>query len=178
MSDDVPPRDYRHVVEFPEAVTLRPIGVVRSIFTERHGTPRQAGLSGNRGAAADAPGRVELDPDQIPPEALQDLDGFDFIWLVTYLHLNTDRWAARVRPPRGGGRRGVFSTRAPHRPNNLGLSAVRLVSVEGLTLHLAGVDLIDGTPVLDIKPYVHFADAFPDARAGWVDAMGGRPGVG
>jgi tRNA-Thr(GGU) m(6)t(6)A37 methyltransferase TsaA len=83
-----------------------------------------------------------------------------------------------VQPPRGPkGKRGVLATRSPHRPNAIGLSAVELVAVEGRTLHLRGVDLLDGTPVLDVKPYVPYADAFPGARAGWIDAVDAATGA-
>jgi len=169
---DRDPRDYTGVVPFPEQITLRPIGVVRSTYTERYGTPRQAGLDGPGG---DAPARLELDPAVIDAAALNDLDGFDRVWVLAWLHLNRPEWPTRVRPPRGGPRRGLFSTRAPHRPNPIGLSAPRLLRVDGHTVHVAGLDLIDGTPLLDLKPYVPFADAFPDAAAGWVDEMGGAP---
>ena len=84
-------------------------------------------------------------------------------------------WRPKVLPPRSAGRRrGVFSTRSPHRPNPIGLSVVRLDEVRGLTLHVRDVDMIDGTPVLDLKPYVPYADAFPDARTGWLEPLAGR----
>ncbi|MCB9792318.1 MAG: tRNA (N6-threonylcarbamoyladenosine(37)-N6)-methyltransferase TrmO [Alphaproteobacteria bacterium] len=165
-----PPRDHREAAPFPDTLTLQPIGRVVSPYTERHGTPRQPGQAG-------ALGEVHLDPERIPLEALQDLAGMERIWLITWLHLNGPGWPARVRPPRGGPKRGLLATRAPHRPNPLGLSAVRLLGVEGHVLKVDGLDLIDGTPVLDIKPYVAFADAFPEASAGWVDALGGAPEV-
>ena len=82
-----------------------------------------------------------------------------------------------MRPPRGGGKRGVLATRSPHRPNPIGLSAVELVAVESGALRVRGVDLLDGTPILDIKPYVPYADAFPDSAAGWIDALDARTGV-
>jgi tRNA-Thr(GGU) m(6)t(6)A37 methyltransferase TsaA len=116
------------------------------------------------------PGQVELFLDQIPEKALRDIDGFDRIWLLTYLHLNP-KWGPLVRPPRGGVRRGVLATRSPHHPNAIGLSCVVLDRVEGGVLHVRGLDLIDGTRVLDIKPYVAYCDAFPDSAAGWVDAL-------
>ena len=169
----VPPplRDYTDAADFPESVALRPIGVVRSPHTERHGTPRQPGLKGRGRPHADEPSRIELFEDVVPAAAMADLAGFDRIWLITLLHLNGPGWPARVRPPRGRAKRGLFATRAPHRPNPLGLSAVKLVGVEGTTLHVLGVDLIDGTPVLDVKPYVPYADAFPEAAAGWIDGL-------
>lgn len=163
-----PPRDHREAAPFPDQLTLQPIGRVRSPYTERHGTPRQAGQAG-------APGQIELDPQRVPVEALQDLQGIERIWVITWLHLNGPGWPKRVRPPRGGPKRGLLATRAPHRPNPIGLSLVRVLSVDGLTLEVDGLDLIDGTPVLDIKPYLPFADAFPNSAAGWVDEMGGAP---
>ena len=85
-------------------------------------------------------------------------------------------WTAQVKPPRGGGKRGVLATRSPHRPNAIGLSSVELVAVEADGLRVRGVDLLDGTPVLDIKPYVPYADAFPAAAAGWIDALDAAQG--
>ena len=169
MTDPRDHRDYTASVDFPTEITLRPIGVVRSGFRQRHGTPRQPGLG------EDAPGRLILDPERVPVGALQDLAGFERLWVLAWLHLNGAAFPARVRPPRGGPKRGLLATRAPHRPNPIALSAVRLVSVDGHTLHVVDHDLLDGTPILDIKPYVPFCDAFPDARAGWVDEMGGAP---
>ena len=119
-----------------------------------------------------------MSPERVPIAALSDLDGFDRIWVISWFHLNGAGWPSRVRPPRGGPKRGLLATRAPHRPNPLGLSVLRLLGVEGHTLQVDGLDLIDGTPVLDIKPYLHFADAFPDASAGWVDELGGAPREG
>ncbi len=178
MKTELPPRDYHAQVPFPDRVECVPIGVVRSVFTERNGTPRQAGLPDVRGRDGNSPGRVELFPDLVPRTALQDLAGFDRVWLITWLHLNRPGFRPMVRPPRGGQRRGVLATRSPHRPNPIGLSAVRLDRVEGHTLHLIGLDLIDGTPVLDVKPYVVYCDAFPEASSGWVDEMGGKPEIG
>ena len=148
-----PAKDYRDAASIPQEVALRPIGVVRSPFTERFNTPRQGSLQSDPTQS-----RVVFDKRLVQPEALADL-----------------ALKPRVTPPRGGPPRSIYATRAPHRVNPIGLSAVRLLGVEGLTLYVAEVDLIDGTPVLDVKPYVPYADAFPDARAGWVDAQGGRP---
>ncbi len=113
-------------------------------------------------------GTIELFPGRDFEHALEGLEGWDFIWVVFWFHLNTD-WRPKVLPPRSTKRRGVFSTRSPHRPNPLGLSVLRLERVEGLVLHVANVDLIDGTPVLDIKPYVPYADALPEAKTGWLE---------
>jgi len=141
-----------------------PIGFVRSPHRERIDAPHQANLEGAGEAV------LELDPG-LPAEVLQDLEGFERIWLVFVFH-RSEGWAPRVHPPRGPRvKRGLFATRSPHRPNPIGLSAVELAGIEGRTLRLRGVDLLDGTPVLDIKPYVPYADAFPDSRAGWIDAV-------
>jgi len=146
---------------------VRPIGFVRSPFAEKVDAPRQAVV------ADDALGRIEVLPEH--EHALEDLAGFDRVWVVSWF----DRAArpegggpgpSKVLPPRSDVRRGVFATRSPHRPNPIGLSAVRLERVEGLVVHVRGLDLVDGTPVLDLKPYLPYADAFPDARAGWLEA--------
>lgn len=166
----IPPKDYIDAVPFPDAVELQPIGIVRSPYRERHGTPRQPVVTaGVPGGAAE--GIIELFEGVVPARALQGLEGFDYVWVIAHLHLNKN-WNPTVVPPRGPRvRRGVLSTRAPHRPNQIGLSALRLVSVEGHRLHVQGIDLLDETPVLDIKPYVPYADAFPDARSGWLDTL-------
>jgi tRNA-Thr(GGU) m(6)t(6)A37 methyltransferase TsaA len=119
-------------------------------------------------AAEGAKGTIELFPGRDFEHALEDLDGWDFIWVVFWFHLNTG-WRPKVLPPRSSQRRGVFSTRSPHRPNPLGLSVLKLERVEGLILHVANLDLVDGTPVLDIKPYVPYADALPEAKTGWLE---------
>jgi tRNA (adenine37-N6)-methyltransferase len=107
----------------------------------------------------------------VPREALHDLEGVERIWVIAHLHLNTG-WSAKVIPPRGPRKkRGLFATRSPHRPNAIGLSAVRLLRVDRFTLHVEEIDLLDGTPILDVKPYVPYADAFPGARAGWIDEI-------
>jgi tRNA-Thr(GGU) m(6)t(6)A37 methyltransferase TsaA len=142
------------------------IGWVSSPYQRRFGTPQQASaVDSNRDAV------LELDPQRIPAEALRDLVGVERIWVLAYLH-RSGTWGATVRPPRGARvRRGLFATRSPDRPNPIGLSAVELLRVEGTSLHVRGVDLLDGTPILDIKPYVPYADAFPDSRAGWIDEI-------
>jgi tRNA (adenine37-N6)-methyltransferase len=157
------------VFDTPFSVT--PIGVVRSPYAVRHGTPQQAALDDPEADAALPDARIELFPERIVREALDDLEGMERIWVIAFLHL-CQGYAPKVKPPRGAPvKRGVFSTRSPHRPNPLGLSAVRLIGVEGHVLHVRGIDLLDGTPVLDIKPYVPYADAFPDARAGWIETI-------
>lgn len=146
--------------------SVEPIGWVRSPYQERFGTPQQAAAVGSEAEAV-----LELDPARVPPEALADLVGIDKIWVITYLHL-VDGWRPRVMPPRGPRqKRGVLATRSPHRPNPIGLSAVTLVAVEGCRLRVRGVDILDGTPILDVKPYLPYADAFPEAKAGWIDEI-------
>lgn len=150
------------------SLTLTPIGWVRSPYKERFGTPRQATVANEEVVEA----RISLDPRRIPREALRDLDGFERIWVLGWFHLNPG-WRPTVVPTRGPKvRRGVFATRSPHRPCPLALSALELVRVEGHDVVVRGIDLLDGTPVFDIKPYLPYADAFPDSRAGWVDAIG------
>jgi len=170
-----PPQDHVSLVEIPDRIELIPIGQVRSPYKERHGTPRQATVTqGARGDAA-LEGIIELFPEMIGPESLAGLEGFDYVWVTSWLHLNRD-WNPTVIPPRGPKvRRGVFATRAPHRPNQLGLSALRVERIEGVQIFVRGLDLLDKTPVLDIKPYVPYADAFPQARAGWIDELDEPP---
>jgi tRNA-Thr(GGU) m(6)t(6)A37 methyltransferase TsaA len=144
------------------------IGVIHSCFKEKFGIPRQPGL------VPEAKATLELLPPYDRPEAVAELAGFSHVWIVFVFHqaLRT-QWRPTVRPPRLGGNKriGVFASRAPYRPNPIGLS---LVALEGLDtaggkclLQLGGVDLLDGTPVLDIKPYLPYAEAIPEARAGY-----------
>ncbi|MCO4746242.1 MAG: tRNA (N6-threonylcarbamoyladenosine(37)-N6)-methyltransferase TrmO [Proteobacteria bacterium] len=150
-------------------MTARVIAVVHSPWTERHGTPRQPLRAlGMESGIVD--GTVELKRD-IAIEFLQDLESFSHIWLLPWFHLNNPRRRPLVTPPRGGPKRGVLSTRAPHRPNPLGLSVVRLLKVEGRVLHVRGLDLLNGTPILDIKPYISDYDALPEASRGWLEDM-------
>lgn len=117
---------------------------------------------------------LELLPNQNFEMALRDLAGFSRIWLVWWFHRNTT-WRPLVLPPRGPAqRRGVFATRSPHRPNPIGLTAVRLLGIEGRRMILGPCDLVDRTPILDIKPYIPAYDAFPEAQAGWHDAVDSR----
>jgi tRNA-Thr(GGU) m(6)t(6)A37 methyltransferase TsaA len=143
---------------------LRPIAVLRTPFAEKFGVPRQSGL------VPAAEGRVEFLPEFAAPEFVRGLEDFSHVWLITGFHLNPP-WdgAATVRPPRLGGneRVGVFASRSPARPNGLGLSLVALVAVEPCALRVAGVDAVDGTPVYDVKPYLPWCEARPDARSDW-----------
>lgn len=145
-----------------------PIGIVRSCFREKFGIPRQSGL------APAARATLELLPPYNRPAAVRGLEDFSHVWLVFAFHgVPAGRWQPTVRPPRLGGNRrvGVFATRSPFRPNPIGLSAVRLerIAIDGerVVLHLAGVDFLDGTPVLDIKPYLPYADRIPAAIGGF-----------
>lgn len=149
---------------FP-SLTLQPIGTLRT----RQQVKFQAGHQPE--TAAEACNELELLAGCGYEQALQDLAGMDRVWLLWWFHRN-DNWRPLVLPPRGDAqRRGVFATRSPHRPNPLGLTCVPLLRVEGRRLLLGPCDLIDGTPVFDVKPYVAAYDAFPAARAGWIDTM-------
>ena len=169
MKGAKPPKDYTDVVATPEFVQVRTIAVVHSPWTERHGTPRQPLRAlGMESGIVD--GTIELIRG-LPVEFLQDLESFSHIWLLPWFHLNGHRKKPLVLPPRGGPKRGVLATRAPHRPNPLGLSVVRLLRVEGRILHVRGLDLINGTPILDIKPYIPDYDAIEGATRGWLEEM-------
>jgi len=159
----------------PPTFTYRPIGLVRTPYARRIDAPHQSTVVDGTETGTPAGARLELDA-ALPETVLRDLAGFERIWLIFAFHLS-EGWAPLVQPPRGPkGKRGVLATRSPHRPNAIGLSAVELVAIEGRTLHLRGVDLLDGTPVLDLKPYVPYADAFPGSRAGWIDAVDAATG--
>lgn len=114
---------------------------------------------------------IRLEPGHQFEMALQDLAGFDRIWLIWWFHRNST-WRPRTLPPRGPAhRRGVFATRAPHRPNPIGLTCVSLLEVNGLELTVGPLDLVDGTPILDIKPYLTTVDCFPGSSLGWLDEV-------
>lgn len=154
-----------------DAVSFTPIGVVKSPFVDKVSAPRQAV------AAADVRGTIELFPGRDFEHALSDLEGWDRLWVIFCFHLNEPGgWRPKVLPPRSTTKRGVFATRSPHRPNPIGMSVVRLESIDGLVLHVRDLDIVDGSPVLDIKPYVPYADAFPDARTGWLEPLAAAPG--
>lgn len=154
--------------------TYRPIGFLRSPYARRIDAPHQSTVVEGTESGDFALATLEL-ADWLDGKVIQDLAGFDRLWLIFSFHLS-EGWKSCVKPPRGGPKRGVLATRSPHRPNSIGLSAVELVKIDGRTLHLRGVDLLDGTPVLDIKPYVPYADAFPDSRAGWIDELDAKLG--
>ena len=154
--------------------TIRPIAHIRSDFREKFGIPRQAGVVEELTAA------VVFEPEYRSPDALRGLEGFSHIWLIWQFSENADKpWSPTVRPPRLGGNRrvGVFATRSPFRPNALGLSCVRLTGLEtrpglGTVLLVAGADLMDGTPIYDIKPYLPYADCHPEALSGFAPDPG------
>lgn len=148
----------------PQSLTLDPIGYLRSPLATKVEAARQPR------AAAGSAAQIELLPGRNFEHALDDLDQWELIWVVFWFHLNPG-WRPKVLPPRStSGRKGVFSTRSPHRPNPIGLSVVRLERVDGLILHIRDSDLLDGTPILDIKPYVAYTDAHPSAGSGWLES--------
>ncbi len=143
-------------------IKIEPIGHVIAPFKERYETPHQGVL------ADDSTSVIRLNPGMNFDQALKDLEGFGMIWVIYLFHLN-DSWKPVVTPPRNEGKKvGVFATRSPHRPNNIGLSCVKLVKVEGLNVTISNSDILDGSPVLDIKPYIPYSDSFPDVPTGWV----------
>lgn len=145
-----------------KTLTLTPIGYIRTGKTMKFDAPHQPDHSKTEESV------VELIPGQGFEYALRDLESFSHIWLVWWFDRNST-WRPMVRPPRGNSRRrGVFSTRSPHRPNPIGMTAVRLLGISGLTLKIGSHDLVDGTPIFDIKPYLITADLFPEASLGWL----------
>lgn len=156
------------------AFITHPIAHVRSPYAHRIDAPHQPTVVEGTETGAVAEAVIEFVAG-FPETAYRDLAGFDRLWLV-FVFDRSEGWKAEVRPPRGGGKRSVLATRSPHRPNAIGLSCVELVAIEGHGLRVRGVDLLDGTPILDIKPYVPYADAFPEARAGWIDALDASTG--
>ena len=152
------------------SLQMEPIGVVETCYSEKFGVPRQPGL------VPQAWGRVVFDEAYRGEAFLRGIEGFSHLWLIFQFHqAQAKKGRGTVRPPRLGGneRRGVFATRAPYRPNGIGLSVVELVKVDsshpkGPVLQVRGVDLVDGTPILDVKPYVPFCDSVEGARGGFV----------
>lgn len=159
-----------------EKYTIEPIAHIRTDFKDKFGIPRQSGR------VDELCGTVVFEPKYRNPDALREIENFSHLWLIfqfskAALENSDGKWSPTVRPPRLGGNRkvGVFASRSPFRPNSLGLSCVRLVSVRqtehhGAVLDVAGVDLLDGTPIIDIKPYLPFADCRPDAIGGYASA--------
>jgi len=145
-----------------EEIIITPIGYVRSEQVYRYETPRQGVLaSGNISV-------IELLPNKNFEQALKNLNGFDRIWVLYNFHLNQN-WKPLVTPPRHTREKvGVFATRAPYRPNQIGMSCVKLEKVKGLKVFISESDILDGSPVIDIKPYLPYSDSFPGAATGWV----------
>ncbi len=154
--------------------SIQAIARIRSDFPTKFGIPRQSGL------VEDLRSTVVFEPEYRNPDALRGIEEFSHLWLIwQFSQAVRQGWSPTVRPPRLGGntRMGVFATRSPFRPNNLGLSCVRLLGVEhtreyGSVLHVGGADLMDGTPIFDIKPYIPYADAHPEAAGGFTDTAG------
>lgn len=154
-----------------ENVTIQVIARMHSDFATKFGIPRQSGLVGQLRST------IVFEPEFRNPDALRGIEDFSHLWIIwQFSEAVRQGWSPTVRPPRLGGntRLGVFATRSPFRPNNLGLSSVRLLGVEhtqtyGTVLHVGGADLMDGTPIFDIKPYIPYGDSHPDATGGFTD---------
>ena len=152
---------------------IRPVAFIRTEFPEKFGIPRQSGL------AERLSGKIIFEKEFRNPDAFRGLSDFSHLWLIWEFSANRhSEWQPTVRPPRLGGNAhmGVFATRSPYRPNPLGLSCVELESIdfddpEGPVLYVRGADLMDGTPIYDIKPYIRYADSHPDAVCGYVDEL-------
>ncbi len=150
---------------------MKEIGHIKSAFSEKFGIPRQSGL------VKELKAQIIFEPEFSDYNAFKGLEGFSHIWLIwEFSQSIREKWSPTVRPPRLGGNKymGVFATRSPFRPNPIGLSCVKLERIEknkdhGVILHIAGADLLDGTPIFDIKPYIPYADSYPDALGGFTD---------
>lgn len=159
-----------------DTLTMKVIAHVRNDFPTKFGLPRQSGL------ARDLQSVIVFEPEYRAAEALRGLEGFSHLWLVWAFHqAQRDTWSPTVRPPRLGGntRMGVFATRSPYRPNPIGLTCVALREIrvtphEGTVLVVTGADMMDGTPILDIKPYLPYADSYPEARGGFAQEKQGH----
>lgn len=156
-----------------ETRTIEPIAHIETDLPTKFGLPRQSGL------VEDLTARIVFAPKYRDPVAFRGLEGYSHLWLIWGFSENRrDGWAATVKPPRLGGntRMGVFATRSPYRPNALGLSSVKLTAIEtdeqlGVVLRVAGADLMDGTPIYDIKPYLPYTDSHPNAAGGFAEAV-------
>ncbi len=154
-----------------ENIIIHPIARMKSDFPTKFGIPRQSGL------VEELRSTIVFEPDFRNPDALRGIEGYSHLWLIwQFSEAVREDWSPTVRPPRLGGntRLGVFATRSPFRPNSMGLSCVKLIGVEqtekyGTVIHVAGADLMDGTPIFDIKPYIPYADCKTDATGGFTD---------
>lgn len=146
---------------------MKPVAHIRSLFADKFGVPRQGNL------APHVVSEIVFEPEFRNPDCVRGIDGFSHLWLIWGFHCNEAAgWSPTVRPPRLGGntRLGVFATRSPFRPNPIGLSVVKLLSVEeGPVLRVSGADMVDGTPIYDIKPYIPYADIVPEATGGFTE---------
>ena len=145
-------------------ITLACIGIFHGKTSSKHRAPRQPDSD------LGIDGYIQLHRGHNFEQAVKDLDSFSHIWLIYGFH-EAKNWKPMVLPPRGNQKRGVFATRSPYRPNPIGISVVRLEKISGLKLYVCGTDLLDSTPIYDIKPYIPYADAIPEANAGWIDAL-------
>lgn len=150
-----------------DTFTLKPLAWLRADFKQKFGTPRQGTLARNSRA------QVELAKEWRGRGILEGLEGFSHVWIVSYLHLSENkRTRGKVHPPRLKGKKvGILGSRSPHRPNNIGLTLAKIERCEGDQLHLSGVDLVDGTPILDLKPYVAMADRPEEYSSGWIESV-------
>lgn len=153
---------------------IKPIATIYTPFSEKFGIPRQSGLAATKG-------KIVFEPEYRNPDAIRGLEGYSHIWLIWQFSLNVcEEWSPTVRPPRLGGNKriGVFATRSPFRPNGLGLSSVKLLEIDWLSgeapvLYVEGADMVDGTPIYDIKPYLTYTDSHPEAECGFAqDVLG------
>lgn len=144
-------------------MTIEPIGVLESCYLDKFGTPRQPGL------VPSSFGRIRIFPEWQPVDSLQGLGEFSHIWVLFHFHQNhVSSFKAKVHPPRMDGEKiGVFATRSPHRPNPIGLSLLKLERIHDGYIYISGIDIVDGTPILDIKPYLSYVESIPDATCGW-----------
>ena len=143
---------------------MKPIGYIQSCYKDKFATPRQPLL------VKKATSELKILKEFQPYSSLQGLEEFSHIWLIFVFHENTNKkFHAKIHPPRlNGESTGIFASRSPHRPNPIGLSLAKIEKLEGDTLYLQGADLIDGTPIIDIKPYLPSIEALPDAQESWV----------
>lgn len=152
-----------------DGINLKPIAHIKTDFTEKFGIPRQSGC------VESLIGKIVFLPEYRNPDALREIEGFSYLWLIfDFSKSHIDKWSPTIRPPRLGGNKkvGVFASRSPFRPNPIGLSCVKLLEVKdteqyGKILVVGGVDILDNTPIYDIKPYLPFADSHPNALAGY-----------
>lgn len=155
----------QQVNKMPKGITIKPIAYIQNDFDGKFGIPRQSGLSG-------VLSKIVFEKEYSDPNALRGIEEFSHLWLIwEFTAAPHGKWSPTVRPPRLGGNRrvGVFATRSPNRPNNLGLSLVKLISIENGILSVEGADLMNGTPIYDIKPYLPGFESVADAKGGFAD---------